>query len=216
MMRLILVSPPAVEPLTSTEAKARINVGSEVDDAIMEAYIMASRQSLDGADGWLGRALITQTWQAMLDQWSTEFADLRIVMPLPPIQSISSISYLDPNGVATVVDPASYQLVQGQRPYLLPAYGFAWPAVNTRANAITITFIAGYGSAGLNVPEPIRSAIALGCSNLSTMATRRLSVIQEIEEGIGATRYAVNTNPFAEIEAVVENLLSTYRVISSL
>jgi uncharacterized phiE125 gp8 family phage protein len=116
MLRMILVSPPANAVLTSADAKARLNIGSEVPDAVMDAYIMAATQWIDGIDGWLGRALITQTWKAMLDQWPTDFDDGRIMIPLPPLQSVSEVSYLDVDGNATVIDPADYQVVQGQRP----------------------------------------------------------------------------------------------------
>lgn len=212
MMRLVLLEPPVNEPLTAAEAKERSNIGSEVSDVVMEAYITAARQRIDGADGWLGRALITQTWEGFLDQWPIDYDDGRIMIPLPPVQSISSVSYLDADGLAVVVDRSAYQLVQGQRPYLIPAFGVAWPAVGTRAGAITITFIAGYGDNGSDVPEPIRTAISLACGLLSSMSTRRLSVALEREEGIGETRYAVNTNPSEVIDLAVENLLSTYRI----
>jgi uncharacterized phiE125 gp8 family phage protein len=57
-MRLVLVDGPAVEPLTAAEARARLNIGAEVTDDVLNAYIMAARQKIDGVDGYLGRALI--------------------------------------------------------------------------------------------------------------------------------------------------------------
>ena len=70
-MRLVLVTPPAVEPLTAAEAKARLNIGDEVSDEVMNAYIMAARQRIDGADGYLGRALNTQTLAGPADTFPT-------------------------------------------------------------------------------------------------------------------------------------------------
>ena len=211
MLRMILVSPPANAVLTSADAKARLNIGSEVPDAVMDAYIMAATQWIDGVDGWLGRALITQSWQAMLDQWPTECGG-KIMIPLPPLQSVDEVSYLDVDGLATVIDPVTYQVVQGQRPYLIPAFGAAWPAATTRTDAISITFTAGYGDNDTDVPEPIRTGIALMCGGMSSMSTRRLQVALEREEGIGETRYTPSVNANEEISTAVENLLSVYRV----
>jgi hypothetical protein len=85
--------------------------------------------------------------------------------------------------------------------------------VTARAGAISITFIAGYGDNDVDVPEPIRTGIALMCGGMSSMSTRRLQVALEREEGIGETRYAPSSKAVnEEISAAVENLLSVYRV----
>jgi uncharacterized phiE125 gp8 family phage protein len=209
-MRLVLVSGPAVEPLTAAEAKERLNIGSEVSDAVMDAYIMAARQRIDGADGYLGRALITQTWQGRDDTFPSE-DNGRIYIPLPPLQTVT-VSYLDSAGSpVTLVDGVDYRVVQAQRPYILPLTG--WPSV-TGIDGVTIEFVVGYGDAGSDVPEPIRTAIALGAGNLHSMTAGNLGVVEEVEEGIGSTRYAVDKTKVVEaLDSTVQSLLSTYRVV---
>lgn len=208
-MRLVLVSGPAVEPLTAAEARERLNIGSEVSDAVMDAYIMAARQRIDGADGYLGRALITQTWQGRDDRFPTD-DNGRIYVPLPPLQTVT-VSYLDSAGSpVTLVDGVNYRVVQAQRPYILPLT--SWPSV-TGINGVTIEFVVGYGDAGTDVPEPIRTAIALGAGHLRTMSMRNLTVTLEQEEGIGQTRYGVTAEIFTVLDSTVQSLLSTYRVI---
>jgi uncharacterized phiE125 gp8 family phage protein len=211
-MRLILIDGPAVEPLTADEARARVNIGSEVSDEVVEAYITAARQRIDGADGWLGRALITQTWRGDLDEFPACDGG-KIYVPLPPLQEVTEISYLDADALPVVVAEGDYQVVQGPRPFIVPVSGSTWPSVTIRASAISITFVAGYGDAGSDVPEPIRTAIALGVSHLRTMTARNLSIAEETEEGIGSTRYTVSANAGEVIDYTVECLLSTYRVI---
>jgi uncharacterized phiE125 gp8 family phage protein len=212
-MRLTLKVPPVNEPLTAAEARARLNIGIDVSDAVVEAYLMAARQRIDGADGYLGRALISQTWQGMLDAFPVQNGDL-IYIPLPPLQQITSIVYLDSDGAPVTMDPASYQVVKGPRPYVVPAFGTTWPAAGQMADAVTVTFIAGYGDNGTDVPEPIRTAIALAANHARWM-TRDMTVTQEIEEGIGATRYGgVTPDVIAAMDETVENLLSTYLVWS--
>jgi uncharacterized phiE125 gp8 family phage protein len=208
-MRLVLISGPAVEPLTAAEAKERLNIGSEVSDAVMDAYITAARQRIDGADGYLGRALITQTWQGRDDTFPTD-DNGRIYIPLPPLQTVT-VSYLDSAGSpVTLVDGVDYRIVQAQRPYILPLS--SWPSV-TGIDGVTIEFVVGYGDAGTDVPEPIRTAIALGAGHLRTMSMRNLTVTLEREEGIGETRYGVTSEIFTAIDSTVQSLLSTYRVV---
>jgi uncharacterized phiE125 gp8 family phage protein len=208
-MRLVLVSGPAVEPLTAAEAKERLNIGSEVSDAVMDAYIMAARQRIDGADGYLGRALITQTWQGKDDIFPID-DNGRIYIPLPPLQTVT-ISYLDSAGSpVTLVDGVDYRIVQSQRPYILPLT--SWPSV-TGIDGVTIEFVVGYGDAGADVPEPIRTAIALGAGHLRTMSMRNLTVTMEQEEGIGQTRYGVTAEIFTVLDSTVQSLLSTYRIV---
>jgi uncharacterized phiE125 gp8 family phage protein len=209
-MRLVLVTPPAVEPLTVAEAKARLNIGDEVSDAVMQAYITAARQRIDGADGSLGRAINTQTWQGKADVFPTCDGG-RIYIPLPPLQSLT-VKYLDAAGsTVTLTEGVDYQLVQAQRPYIVPLT--AWPVI-TGIDGLTIEFVAGYGDAGTDVPEPIRTAVALGAGNLSSMSAGNLGVIEEVEEGIGSTRYAVDKTKVVDaVDYTVECLLATYQVM---
>ena len=98
-MRLVLVDGPAVEPLTADEARARLNIGTNVTDEVMNAYIMAARQVIDGADGYLGRALVTQSWLGNLDTFPADCSG-RIMVPLPPLQEVTELSYLDAVGAS--------------------------------------------------------------------------------------------------------------------
>lgn len=207
-MRLVLLEPPLVEPLTAAEAKARLNIGSDVSDEVIDAYIMASRQVIDGAVGWLNRALITQKWQGQFDGFPFHNGS-KIYIPLPPLQSLT-ISYLDSTGaMVPMTDGVDYRLVQAQRPYVLPIT--SWPTIS---GLITFEFVVGYGNAGSDVPEPIRTAIALGVGHLRSMSMRNLTVVQEIEEGVGATRYLINADIRQIIDDTVASLLSVYRVIA--
>jgi uncharacterized phiE125 gp8 family phage protein len=175
----------------------------------MDAYIMAARQRIDGADGYLGRALITQTWQGRDDAFPTG-DNGRIYIPLPPLQTVT-VSYLGSTGSSVaLVEGVDYQLVQAQRPYILPLS--SWPTV-TGIDGVTIEFVVGYGDAGADVPEPIRTAIALGAGHIRTMSTRNLTVTMEQEEGIGQTRYGVTAEIFTVLDSTVQSLLSTYRIV---
>lgn len=208
-MRLELMEPPAVEPLTAAEARARLNIGSEVDDDTVNAWIMASRQILDGATGYLNRALITQTWRAHLDY----FPAGRLYIPLPPLQDLT-VSYTGADGSeVTLTEGTDYRLIQNaQRPYIMPIG--SWPTSAMGSDSVTLDFVAGYGDDGSSVPEPIRSAIALGASYIKHMSATNLTVTMEREEGIGETRYGIAlADVGTSISNAVQALVSVYRVV---
>ncbi|QUS39553.1 hypothetical protein RPMA_12430 [Tardiphaga alba] len=209
-MRLVLVTPPTVEPLSATEAKTRLGIGSEISDATMDSFIKAARQKLDGPDGLLQRALNTQTWKLLLPGFPCE----PIMIPLPPLISISSVRYYDSSGVLQTIDPASYEVLQGQRPALATISNTSWPNTQHRFGAVEITFIAGYGPLATDVPEPIRSAIALLVSHMRSMSAQNLFLSEEQVDGIGSKKYVVGGNAGAAIDATVSALLFQYRVLA--
>jgi uncharacterized phiE125 gp8 family phage protein len=174
----------------------------------MESFIKAARQTIDGRDGWLGRALNTQTWKLLLSGFPCE----PIRIPLPPLISVESVKYYDLAGDLQTVDPGDYRILAGARPEITPTG--SWPSAACRADAVEILFTAGYGPAGSDVPEPIRSAIALMVSHLRSMSARNLFISQDSVEGVGSKSYVVGGNAGQAIDAAVASLLSTYRVFA--
>jgi uncharacterized phiE125 gp8 family phage protein len=212
-MRLVQVTPPAAEPLTAAEAKSRLGIGAELPDDVMNAFVKAARQTVDGWGGWLGRALVRQTWKMVLDRFPYDW-DGAIVIPLPPLISIDEIKYVDVAGNTQTLDTSKYSLLVGEPARLSPAPGSTWPDVQCRFDAVEITFTAGYGAAGGDVPEPIRSAIALMVSNLRSLSARNLFISTDTVEGVGSKSYVVGGNAGAAIDSAVSWLLSTYRVFA--
>lgn len=163
-MHLIRVAAPVNSLITLEEAKHHLHVDFDDDDAPISRLVDAAAQRLDGPDGYLGRCLITQTWKLTLDCFPPE-----ITLPLPPCQSISSITFVDPDGATQTLDPSGYQSIGlgGTDPTRIrPAFGRSWPSVRTMPEAIAITFVAGYGDNPQDVPEPIRAAALLRVGHL--------------------------------------------------
>lgn len=161
---LTLITAPPGELLTLDDAKAHLRIDHTEEDGLVAALITAARQHIDGKDGWLGRALATQTWQLGL----TAFPCGAIRVPLPPLQSVDSITYIDTNGDEQTLAESAYQIVESEPALILPAYGTAWPAVRCQAEAVKVRFTAGYdpgeGSPtdyAENVPQPIKQALLL-------------------------------------------------------
>jgi uncharacterized phiE125 gp8 family phage protein len=168
-MTLKLITAPAAEPLTLTEAKLHLRVEHTTDDDLITALIQAARER---AEHLLGRVLITQTWARVLDA----FPAVEIELGLLPAQSITSITYVDAAGATQTLDSADYSL-DSTTPlgWVLPSEDLdVWPTTLDTANAVTVTFVAGYGASGASVPAAIRAWMKM---EIGTMYAHREGIV---------------------------------------
>lgn len=209
-MRLVLVDPPAVEPLDAAEVRTRLGgIPDSLSDDAIAAFIKAGRETLDGPDGFLQRALIAQTWKLLIDGG---FPCGPIRIPLPPLISIVAVRFVDQSGDIQTLDESRYQVLEGSRPMLCPIFGAEWPAARQQLNSVEVEFIAGYGDDPEDVPEPIRSAIALQVSHLRSLSAQNLFLSQDTVDGVGSKQYIVGGNAGAAIADQVRSLVSFYKV----
>jgi uncharacterized phiE125 gp8 family phage protein len=154
---------PSGAPITLAEAKAHCRVDHSDDDTLIGSLISAAVQHLDGRRGYLGRCLLTQSWEYRVHA----FPQCGVIeLPLPPLQSVASVKYIDAGGNELtlaadqyVVDAATYH---GQ---VRRAYDIVWPVARLEAYAVRITFVAGFGDAAA-VPQPIKNAILMMIGHL--------------------------------------------------
>lgn len=168
-MALFQHTPPAGEVLDLAAVKAFLRVDATADDALIGALIIAARQRAEGPAGITGRALMTQTWDWSFDLFpvcgtgrlGTVPLDLALKVPLPPLQSVSSITYVDCDGDLQTLDPSKYAVdIASQPGRISPAYGEVWPVTRRQMNAVSVRFVAGYSNAGA-VPGLIGQAMLL-------------------------------------------------------
>lgn len=159
-MSLVLVTPPVDFPVSIHELKMHLNLENvDHDDALLARYLASAVAELDGPEGWFGRALLTQTWDFKLD----EFPGGAIEIPLPPLQSITSIKYFDSEGIEQTLASSVYQVVgvgSSSPGKVQPAINASWPSAQSIPEAVTVRFVAGYGAAS-DVPAPIRRLLML-------------------------------------------------------
>src|SRR3990167_7576165 len=148
-----LITAPATEPVTLAEAKLHLKVDTAIteDDTLISSLIISARQQ---AEQILGRSLITQTWEKVLDKFPS--GDIELLWPT--IISMTSIKYLDPTTQLEVtLDSDQYSLDKDSEPgWVLPAYGVEWPTALDTVNAVRVRYTAGYGDAA-SVPACIKS-----------------------------------------------------------
>ena len=117
----VLVTPPKAPPVSLVEIKRRLNVEHSDHDEDLMGMLLAATAHLDGYTGILGRALVTQQWAVEPLEYGLRG---RVSLPLAPIQTVDSVTYLDDLG-ASVVFPASSYLFRfdGLGPFIIPVSG---------------------------------------------------------------------------------------------
>ena len=163
-----LITPPAVTPITVDFVKTKLRIDHADSDDDLEAYIAAAT---DQAQEFLGRALVTSTWELVLD----EFPESEIEIPMPPLQSVVSVVYDDPDGFEQTVSSGDYTVdstsgssgAEGPG-WVVPNTGFSWPTPLEAINSVRVRFIAGYApdensppDLTANIPMSIKQAITL-------------------------------------------------------
>ncbi|MGJ0505614.1 MAG: head-tail connector protein [Methylocystis sp.] len=204
MSTLRLVTPPTAQAVLLDEAKAHLRVDAMDDDALIAALISAATDALN----YLNRTIAPCLWELDL----AAFAD-EIILPRPPLKTVSSIVYRDSQNIAQTLPSSVYDVVTDSEGfgYVRLAYGQSWPDVRSGGEPVTIRFEAGYDAP----PPPIKAAILLRVARLYELrdaASLAPRLRAETNEGINRFEYAVST-PAGASEAISEaesHLLSRY------
>lgn len=151
-----LITAPVTEPVTLQELKDFMRIDSTADDTLLTSLIKSARIA---CEQYQNRAYITQTWELALDDWP--MVD-EIVLPYPPLQSVSYITYTDTASAVTTVSTSSYVVDDYREPGLVRLKRDEdWPdAELLEANAVKVRYVCGYGTASA-VPETIKTAIKI-------------------------------------------------------
>src|SRR5712692_1861298 len=143
---------------TDNVADASLGVQAPVTnttaDPQLTTWIAAAREDVET---FTHRALITQTWDDQRDGFPFEGAGTgneqgAIWLPKPPCASVTSISYIDMQGVRQTWSSTLYILDNPQGPTarmarIVPAYFEIYPVTRWVPKAGAVRFVAGYGSA---------------------------------------------------------------------
>lgn len=149
---------PAALPVSLADAKARLRIDHDDEDDVVSALIGAATAHLDGWRGVLGRAIVTQTWRQDL----AGFPPDEIRLPLAPVASITSVTYRDGDDATQTLASSNYAgpLEDARGPFIYRPSGGTWPGTSDRHDAVSVTFVAGYGTTG-GIPDDLVTAILL-------------------------------------------------------
>ena len=156
-----LITPPAVEAVRLELQKTHSKIDHADDDVLVDSYIKTARAHLEGT---YNICCITQTWKMYLDRFPDE-----ITIRKRPVQSITSVKYLDQDGVEQTLNQNVYQSnLHGFLARITPTFGQrTWPPVKTGTyNAVIVEFIAGFGDDPEEVSSNIIAALMLHAGTL--------------------------------------------------
>ena len=128
---------PTVEPVTLEEVYNQTS--SDVDHAdYLTPLIARARKRFEQRTG---RFLVEQTWQFALPKFCNT-----IEIPYAPLQSITSIKYIDNQGQLVTIDSADYRVIyHGIKATITPKLGGNWPAPGFKvADAVQIECVIGH------------------------------------------------------------------------
>lgn len=182
------VSAPVASLVSTADAKAHMRVDASDDDTLIGGLVLAAVSMIDG-DGLLGRALITQDWAQWVPQ-SPGWVRLHI----GPFQSLVSVQYYDADGVLQTATLEDFEARKdGDTVICKPKAARAWPTTEARADAIKITYRAGFGDAPTDVPDELILAAKMLAAHLyenreATISDRLASVPFGFDDLIGRHR----------------------------
>ena len=181
-----VITAVSTEPVSLTEAKAQVRVTGTSEDTLITNLIKAAREYCENVTG---RALASQTLELLLDRFPPGGFEL----PMPPLQSVTSIKYTNSDGDESTVSAEDY-IVDADRQIgrVILGYGKSWPSFTPYpSNPIRVRYVAGYTSA----PQSIKQAMLLLIAHW--FANRESVMVGTVTK---------------EIEFAVTALLSQYRV----
>jgi len=181
-MNYIIKTAPTTEPVTLAEAQAHCrSIDDTAENATLTGLITAAREY---CEQYTRRALAPQTIELYLDYFPYE-----IKLPMPPITSVTSITYKDYLGTETTVSASDY-VVDTVKGCINQAYGKTFPSFTPYiSNPIKVTYVAGYIAA----PKTVKQAMLLLIGHWYV------------------NRSATGTEVNKYIEFGVKNLLSLYK-----
>lgn len=151
----IVTVAPATEPVSLAEAKTHCKVDGGDSDSELATMVSTARTLVEE---YTGTKLVSQT----VVMRCSSFCDL-LDLPVAPVVSISSITYLDSSGVSQTLSTDVYEgVLIGLEPHIRLKVNQSWPSVRCASDAITVTVVAGYAS----MPSPVKSAMMLTISEL--------------------------------------------------
>ena len=147
---------PATEPVTLAELKEHLRIDGTDQDSELTILLQAARENVEHQQK---RQLITATWALTMDA----FPAGPIILPVPPLISVTSISYEDLAGDTQTWGASNYQVeITNERGSVTVEPNVTYPDTESgRRNAVTVTFTAGYGTSNSDVPETTRLAIMM-------------------------------------------------------
>lgn len=154
-----LIDGPTVEPVDAVEAMRQLRIDDQANAPLVTSALLSAREE---AEFELGRALLTQTRQLTLMAWpDRDEHSGAVLLDYPPVQEVQEVRYWDgEQWIVLATDQYTLERLDRVHHLLMPAV--SWPALGTRKGPrVRITYVAGFGDEGADVPSVIREWIVV-------------------------------------------------------
>jgi uncharacterized phiE125 gp8 family phage protein len=197
-MNLEITVAPTSEPFdldnsTGTGAKNWLKVVDDDDDGLIEALIKASREQFEHKTG---RTALTTTYTAYFDRFRGRIINLE----KPPLQTVTSVKYLNKSSVWTTILSTWYRVeAKTDSGAIILLDDYEWPTdLLDGPNVIEVVYVAGYATAAA-MPETSKQWM-------------KCLVTDMYENRQSDTPSTVNQHKF--IDGLLDSLIVPWRFIS--
>ena len=148
-MTSTLVTPPAVTPISLTEAKANLRITHDEEDALIEELIRTATRFLAENDGICA---IRQTWRYYTDEVSLVHKVHRF-----PVIGLNAATVFDGEGNATTLNADAVEIDHRKRP---AEVRFDPIAIGASADSgAEVDLDIGFGDTAVDVPDTLKRAL---------------------------------------------------------
>jgi len=153
---LKLVTAPTVEPVTLSEVKAHAVIGHDLDDTLLAIMISAAREH---GESLTGRSWAPKTLEVVMD----EFPAGAIELPASPITAVTSVKYLDADGVEQTMPDTDYTVDADSLVGRVVAVD-EWPETDDTVNAVRVRYEAGFPAG--SIPSALKQWLLIRVATL--------------------------------------------------
>jgi uncharacterized phiE125 gp8 family phage protein len=192
----------STEPVSLATARLHLRLDtlgsppSHPDDALVTALITVAREAVEN---FTELTVAVNTFQMKLDY----FEDLAINLGTFPVNSITSITYVDTNGATQTLPSGDYVLDTFSKPaQIVLAYDKQWPPVRNQPNAVTVTFQAGF----TGNTSPVTNVMP------KALVQAMLLTITDLYETRGDLTYTNFSKNSYSVPVTAQYLMAPYRI----
>jgi len=149
-MSLIKITGAVAYPVTVADVMENGRVDSNDEDGFLGRLIAAGTAY---AEQRTGQKFTSQVWELVLDAFPED--DEEIVIDLGPVSSVTSVKYLDADGVEQTLGAGDYVVDTASLSARISAAD-GWPATQDGINSVRVRF-----AVGTTPPEDVKDAIIL-------------------------------------------------------
>lgn len=147
MNGLTLITAPTGKPIQQNDVKDHLYI--EQSDTDRDSYLLEIQDAAVAQfQSESEYQIMSATYKLTLPEFPCEYIDI----PLIPVSAITELSYYtNQTDTDTLVEDTDFYMVATDRSARLYPFS-SWPSSGDRADAVQITFVAGYSDTG-NIPD---------------------------------------------------------------